>query len=60
MLEEPGGQPSNRMPSNFLNSLRKLVETLDKHPAGSRYLIALAALASTTASLLAYLGVRLH
>lgn len=57
--EEPGGSRQyTTMSPQFLTALRKLVETLDKHQAGSRYLLGLAALASTTALLLAWLGAR--
>lgn len=44
------------MSPKFLNELRKLVETLDKHPAGSRYLIALAGIAAGFTVAVAALG----
>lgn len=57
--EEPGGsRRRTTMSPQFLTALRKLVETLDKHQTGSRYLLGLAAMASTTALLLAWLGAR--
>ena len=53
-----GVQISTTMTPQFLTALRKLVETLDKHQTGSRYLLALTAVVSTTALLLTWLGVK--